>query len=371
VAKALASDSPPEYVREATGSKVDPFVPAIKELLRRDASLKATVIAERVGFNQGVCTTVFRGRVAELKQQLGVVDPASRLVFGPGEQAQCDLWFPAAPILATGVVHPVLTMIACWSRFLLAVMIPTRQCGDILADMNLLLTRLGGLPDRVLWDNEAGLVHAHKLIPQASAWAGGMGASVKLAKPRDPETKGRIERANGYLDSSFEPARRFESITDFNTQLDGWLDAKANRRLVRATGARPVDLLFDEQIALNPLPEPMPPASISQTIRLPRDYYVRVGGVDYSVDPSAIGRIITVEATLTRVEATCDGRLVASHQRCFKPGQTITDPAHVEQADRLRAQYQHAMAHHRDHRLVLVEDRDLASYDQLWQEAVR
>lgn len=287
VARALASDSPPKYEREPTGSKVDPFVLQIKALLRSDPLLKATVIAERVGFNQGVCTTVFRARVAELKKQLDVVDPADRLVFTPGEQAQFDLWFPRTPILATGVVHPVLTMIACWSRFLLAVMIPTRMCGDILAGMNMLLARLGGLPERMLWDNEAGIVSHHKLIAQASAWAGMMGASVKLAKPRDPETKGRIERANGYLHSSFEPARQFASIDDFNTQLDEWLDQKANRRLVRATGARPVDLLFDERMSLGQLPESLPPTAIKQTIRLSRDYHIRVAGVDYSIDPTS------------------------------------------------------------------------------------
>jgi transposase len=343
-------------------------------LLAKNPELKATVIAERVGFNGGVCTTVFRTRVRELKQQAGVVDPADRLNFDPGEQAQCDLWFPKAPVEDTGVAHPVLTMIACWSRFLLAVMIPTRQCGDILAGMNLLLTRLGGLPERLLWDNEAGIVHRHRLIGQASAWAGAMGASVKLAKPRDPETKGRIERANGYLGSSFEPARRFASIDDFNRQLDQWLDRKANRRVIRATGARPADLLFDERMALGVLPEPMPPAMIETTIRLSRDYHVRLAGCDYSVDPAAIGRVVTVKATLARVKATCDGATVADHARCLTPHQTITDPAHVEQAALLRSRYQdqqrRAAAHPARH-LVLVEDRDLACYDQLWQEAAR
>jgi hypothetical protein len=62
----------------------------------------------------------------------------------------------------------MLTMLACWSRFLLAVMIPTRVCGDILAGMSLLVSRLGGLPNRFLWDNEAGIVSKHRLIPQAS-----------------------------------------------------------------------------------------------------------------------------------------------------------------------------------------------------------
>lgn len=370
VSRALVSQVPPRYVREPAGSKVDPYVPAVKALLLKDPSLPATVLAERVGFNNGVCTTVFRAKVAELKRRLGVVDPADRLNFAPGEQVQCDLWFPATPILATGVIHPVLTMIACWSRYLLAVMIPTRQCGDILAGMNLLLAQLGGLPDRLLWDNEAGLTHAHRLIPQASAWAGGMGASIKLAKPRDPETKGRIERANGYLDSSFEPARTFTTIDDFNTQLAQWLEVKANRRLVRATGARPADLLFDERMSLAVLPDPLPPAVIETTIRLGRDYHVRIAGCDYSIDPAAIGHLVTISASLTRVSAICEGLLVADHARCLKPHQTITDPAHVTNAARQRAQYQDAarlQATRADRRLILVEDRDLACYDQLWQ----
>jgi transposase len=371
VRKALASDAPPTYERKRAGSIVDPYVSAIRRLLVKDPRLRATVIAERVGFNAGVCTTVFRQRVHDLKAEMGVVDPADRLVFTPGEQAQCDLWFPERPVQDTGMIHPVLTMTLCWSRDLEAIMIPTRQCGDILAGMNILLTRFDGLPGRLLWDNEAGIVHQHRLIPQASAWAGGMGASVKLAKPRDPETKGRIERANGYLDSSFEPARTFTSIADFNQQLIDWLDEKANRRLVRATGARPVDLLDQERAAMGRLPDLMPKAVITTRVRLARDYYVRVAGSDYSVDPSVIGRFVTVAADLNRVCVFCDGVLVGDHERCLKPHQTITDPAHVTTAARLRADFQAAARRQADQpasRLTLVEQRDLACYDQLWNQ---
>jgi hypothetical protein len=85
---------------------VDRFVPQMMELLRRDPSLKATVIAERVRFPGDPTSSVFRARVRELKQRLGVVDPVDRLVFQPGEQVQCDLWFPSTPIQGTGIVHP-------------------------------------------------------------------------------------------------------------------------------------------------------------------------------------------------------------------------------------------------------------------------
>ena len=116
------------------------------------------------------------------------------------------------------------------------------------------------------------------------------------------------------------------------------------------------------------LPDPLPRAGIELTIRLSRDYHVRVAGVDYSIDPQAIGRVVTVTAGLTTVHARCGGMIVAEHERCLRPHQTITDPAHVAQAARLRHQYQDA--HHGGGRPVLsvVETRDLASYDQLWQE---
>jgi len=366
VARYLASDEPPAYQRELTGSKVDPYLPAMRALLVKDPTLKATVLAERVGFNGGHSTSLFRAKVAGLKAELGVADPADRLSFSPGEQGQFDLWFPRTAITATGLIHPVLTLIACWSRFLLAVMIPTRQCGDILAGMNLLLGRLGGLPQRILWDNESGIVHNHQLIAQASVWAGTMGASIKLAKPYDPETKGRVERANGYLGTSFEPAREFDTIADFNSQLDEWLEVKANQRLVRATGQRPIDMIAEERQALLPLPAQMPPAAIEITTRLPRDYYLRVVGNDYSIDPSVIGKQVSVRATLDRVQATCEGRVVADHERVFTGHQVITDPAHVEQARKQRGQFEEAKRKQPRH-LVLVEQRDLATYDLLYR----
>jgi hypothetical protein len=36
------------------------------------------------------------------------------------------------------------------------------------------------------------------------------------------------------------------------------------------------------------------------TIRLGRDYYLRVDSSDYSVDPTVIGRMVTVTADLSR-----------------------------------------------------------------------
>jgi hypothetical protein len=88
------------------------------------------------------------------------------------------------------------------------------------------------------------------------------------------------------------------------------------------------------------LPPIAPLVGTSERVRLGRDYYVRIAGNDYSVDPTVIGRFVDVHADLTIVRITCVGRDVGVHQRCWSSHQTITDPAHVLIAAGLRTAFQ-------------------------------
>jgi hypothetical protein len=109
---------------------------------------------------------------------------------------------------------------------------------------------------------------------------------------------------------------------------------------------------------------PLPPIPIHlgwrNSIRLGRDYYVRLDTNDYSVDPTVIGRMVDVNADLERVKVRADGRTVADHARVWARGTTVTDPAHVEAAARLRKQFQTPRA------AAVGDDltRDLADYDR-------
>ena len=47
-----------------------------------------------------------------------------------------------------------------------------------------------------------------------------------VCRPADPEAKGLVERANGYLERSFLPGRTFAVPADFNTQLQAWLGGR-------------------------------------------------------------------------------------------------------------------------------------------------
>jgi hypothetical protein len=253
-------------------------------------------------------------------------------------------------------------MVASFSRFITALMIPSRQTADLLAGMwSLLSGQLGAVPRRLVWDNEAGIGRRGHLATGVAAFTGTLATRIVQLKPFDPESKGIVERVNGYLETSFLPGRVFESPQDFNAQLSQWL-TRANTRKVRAIGARPADLITADRDAMHSLPTSSPVAGFATQIRLPRDYHLRVLGNDYSIDPAAIGRMIDLAADLERVTARCAGTLVASHPRSWARQQTITDPTHVETAARLREDFQQP----RSGRAEIDEDgllRDLADYD--------
>lgn len=115
-----------------------------------------------------------------------------------------------------------------------------------------------------------------------------------------------MERTNQFLESSFLPGRTFVSPEDFNAQLAWWLP-KANARLIRRTGARPEELIGQDKAAMLGLPPVPPVTGFAARVRLPRDYYVRMGSNDYSVHPQAIGRFVDVTADLKRSRSAWTG----------------------------------------------------------------
>ena len=365
VRRALAAEGPPRYRRPARGSAVDAVEPQIRQLLEQWPAMPATVIAERIGWTRGL--TILKQRVRELRPVYTPPDPASRTVYQPGELAQCDLWFPPADVpLGAGQTGrpPVLVMVAGYSRVIAARMIPTRTGEDLLAGMWMLLCGWGGLPRMLVWDNEGAVGSWKSGRPQLTAamqaFRGVLGVGVKLCRPGDPEAKGVVERANGYLETSFLPGRSFGSPQDFNAQLSSWL-GKANGRVHRSIDARPAERWEPDRAAMLPLPPVPPQVGWHTSVRLPRDHYVRLDANDYSVDPAVIGRRVQVHADLERVRVRCGTRLVADHVRCWARGQSITDPEHAEAAKALRAARRLAVVRPAE---TEVQQRDLADYDR-------
>ena len=95
------------------------------------------------------------------------------------------------------------------------------------------------------------------------AFTGTLATTLQRLKPYDPESKGVVERRNGFFETSFMPGRDFASPADFNTQFGHWLDI-ANARVVRTIKARPVDLLDADRVAMLPPSADRPDARVGQ-----------------------------------------------------------------------------------------------------------
>ena len=343
VKAALASDQAPKYERRQAGSIVDEVEPRIRELLQTYPRMPATVIAERFGWTRSI--RVLSARVAELRPVYLPPDPASRTAYAAGEIAQCDLWFPPVHIpvgygqTRKPTLLPVLTMICAYSRWLSAVLIPSRRSEDLFAGWWQLIAALGAVPRALVWDGEGAIGRWRsgrvELTSECQAFRGTLAAKVIVCRPADPEAKGLIERSHDYLERSFLPGRTFTSPTDFNAQLTEWLTL-VNTRTRRALGCAPSDRIGADRAAMLALPPVAPATGWCSSLRLPRDHYVRLDSNDYSVHPGAVGRRVLVRADLQRVQAFCDGQRVADHDRTWAIHQTISDPDHVAAAKVLR-----------------------------------
>ncbi|MBV8461822.1 MAG: IS21 family transposase [Acidimicrobiales bacterium] len=364
VREAVRSEAPPRYERARKGSIVDAVEPEILVLLKEFPEMPATVIAERIDWPYSI--RVLRDRVAELRPLFVAPDPCQRTFYRPGELAQFDLWQPDALIpLGFGQADKLWVVVGSmgFSRFLAGWMVPSREAHDVLGGHLEVLRQFRAVPRLAVWDQEGciGQWHGPKMVfTQAfQAFRGTLGMGARLCKRNDPETKGIIERNNGYLETSFLPGRRFDDVADFNRQLTSWL-VKANQRIHATTKVRPAEAACEDRGAMLGFPAVLPDVSWRFSTRLPRDHYVRVATNDYSVNPRFVGRRIEVTVTLDEVVAHCEGTEVARHRRCLAKHQSLLQPEHarVLRAMRVEAQVAEAFA------AADVELRDLSVYDR-------
>jgi transposase len=368
VRSALRCDAPPKYERSLQASIVDAVEPEIRRLLRDTPDMPATVIAERIGWTRGM--TVLRDRISELRPLFAPPDPAQRTWYRPGELAQWDLWQPDVEIpVGFSQARKLWTVVgvAGFSRLIGALMVPSRAAHDVLAGMLDVIEGFGAVPRKAVWDQEGciGKIRQKKqiLTSEFQSFRGVLGMGAVLVGPGDPEAKGLVERANGYLETSFLPGRTFEDVDDFNRQLRAWL-RRANQRIHGTTKTRPSEAIFEDRGAMMGFPPVLPDPSWRFSTRLPRDHYVRVDTNDYSVNPRFVGRRVDVTVSLDQVVVMCETTEVARHRRCLAKHQSILAGDHARILRQIRSEAAEVQPVD-----VAVEERDLTVYDQLYEVA--
>jgi transposase len=240
-------------------------------------------ILEELGYDGG--KTILDDYLREVRPHFLEARTYQRTCYRPGELVQFDLWEPSREIpVGYGQTRPGFVVVGCapWSRAGSGAVVFSKQAPDLCFGMARCLTTLGALPERLVWDCE-GALHAGNGRP-TDAYAGFCGqlpVGWIFCRPRDAEAKGAVERLQQYMESSFEPGRRFAGEADFQAQLDGWFRERANARLHRVIRAVPAERLALERERMRPLPDPMPDTDRRFTVRVPPQPYVRVDTNDY------------------------------------------------------------------------------------------
>jgi O-antigen/teichoic acid export membrane protein len=241
----------------------------------------------------------------------------------PGEIAYCGIWFPplAIPVgprqVRASQQLPVLTMVSAYSGWISAVLIPSRQAPDLHAGCQRALAAMGGVPKRLAWVTGTA----------SSEWAPFCAALGSVAVPADERARSCVGAVHAYLERSFLTGQAVLSPAQLNEQLEEWL-AIENDRPGPGQEHPPAALATVDRRAMRTLPAQWPEAQWRIQTRVVDRPYVRFDANDYSVDPAALGRTVSIIADPEHVEVRCDDELVARHPRAWSRGAMITDPAH-------------------------------------------
>lgn len=340
VDRLLSLEEPPRYERERKGSALDAFHDDLLALLAENPTAPATVILERLrplGYSGGI--TVLKERLATMRPLLKAAKSYQRTSYLPGEIGQTDWLHTGMQIpVGKGVTREafglVTTLPHCAAHA--AVFTFGRTTADFVAAFLGCLERLGGVPEKMVMDNESAMVKPRRggparLTDEVAALFGHLLLRPVVLRPRFPEGKGQDERTVGYLETSFLPLRHFSCLEDLQCQHDEWAEAVAFERHHRRVGGRVKDALRVERGFLRALPDPLPDVDQRLECRVMHDGFVRVLGADYSVPPGLSGRRVQVRASLEEVTITLDGELLGRHRRSYVPADVVLDPAHARQ----------------------------------------
>jgi transposase len=338
VIRLLELDEPPRYEREPAGSKLDAHTDAIAAMLDRDPEVPSTVILEHLrgdGYAGGI--TILKERVATLRPAFLQARSFQRTTYLPGELAHGDWWQTGSKIPVGGgarrEAYGWVTTLP-HSAAHAVVFSLHKTMADFLQAALGCFQRLGGVPEAMVVDNDSSIVangvgRRAVLHPEVAALCGHLRMRLIVLDPGKPESKGQVERTNGYLDTSFLPLREFEDLDDMQAQGDGWTTDVAYRRHHRRVGGRVGDAWAAERRFLHALPDPLPDVDQRTEVRVQKDGFVRVRGVDCSIPPGLSHRRVQVRVSPRQIVVHLEGTEIARHVRSYAPADVVLDPRHA------------------------------------------
>jgi len=290
------------------GSQLDPFDTAIRDLLDRYPDIAVQRVHEelrRLGYQGGY--TILAQRVRSLRVPPAVA-PVRRFETSKGLQAQMD--YSSYDLDFTGEGRRrvyAFSYVLGYSRRQYLHFVEGQDFATTVRQHIQAFEHLGGVAATCLYDNMKVVVSGYDgdepvYNPRFLAFAAHYGFRPVACRVRRPQTKGKVERPFGYVESSLLNGRSFHSLEHLNETTAWWLAEVADVRIHRQTQARPVDRHAEEQPFLLPLPAQPFDASEVVYRTVDAEGYVVYRQNFYSAPWRLIGQILAVrvqESTVT------------------------------------------------------------------------
>jgi transposase len=258
----------PKYQeRAARATKLEPFKDYLHERVEaaKPRWIPATVLQREIterGYAGGI--SQLKGFLSPLRRR--EEEPLVRFETPPGKQLQVDF-----TTIRRGR-NPLKAFVATlgYSRATF-VLFTDREDGPAwLRGLREAFAYFGGVPQDALFDNASAIITQrdaygegqHRWNPALAALAEEYGFRPKVCRPYRAKTKGKVERFNGYLKSSFvtplaatlKSAGLTLDVQTANAHVGRWLDEVAHVRIHGTTGVQPAARLAEERLVFLPLP---------------------------------------------------------------------------------------------------------------------
>lgn len=167
--------------------------------------------------------------------------------------------------------------------------------------------------------------------PTYKAFSNALKFHVDACPPRQPQSKGKVERRVRDQRHGINPyARGFASIEELRAWTDERSLARSRQRRCPATGTSVAEAWEAERRVLTPLPDPMPiPFDVAVRRKVGIDGLIGFEGRQYSVPFHLIGESVEVRGIAGAVQVLKNCKVVAQHRRATE-SRLLIDQAHYD-----------------------------------------
>lgn len=240
----------------------------------------------------------------------------------PGEQLQFD-WKENLKIkLSTEEVieFNVFSATLGYSRNHVFIFSYHKTTDDLIRCLIETFKRLGGTTEKVFTDNMAAIVSLKgpnkKVHPRIKHFMNDLGVKLELAKVRTPETKGKVENSNKFINWLRPYEGKLKNIEELIHTIEVVIQRQSNQQVNQGTKVAPIILFGKEKEYLKPIGnQNLLDRYIEEHYRekVPTTLLVRCRGLKYSVPPKYIGSYVDIYPVAEEVYIYHNKVLIATH----------------------------------------------------------